>query len=135
MLTGHSDALRGDEARTFLRMQCVCRCTSELEDQKVSRIFLPSAGFLKGRAGSDLSGGLSSFTKPTHSGREAGLSHRQLLEGAILLFVQPRPDNPGLFCSADAEMEAFFFSHLVMIMFSQLEVPGWRPSNYGSQQS
>lgn len=44
-------------------------CVSEFEDQKVSRIFPPSAGFLKGRAGSDLSGGLSSFTKVTHSGR------------------------------------------------------------------
>lgn len=106
----------------------------ELQDQKVSRIFPPSAGFVRGRSGSHLSGGLSSFTKPTHSEREAGLSHRQLLEGAILLFVQPRPDDPGLFCSADAEMEDFSLC-LVMIMFSQLEVPRWRQSNYGSQQS
>lgn len=86
---------------------CLQVCVSELEDQKVSRNFLPSAGFPKGRAGSDLSGGLSSFTKLTRTGR-SGLFHRQRLEGAILLFVQPRPDNPGLFCSADAEMEAFF---------------------------
>lgn len=109
-------------------------CMSELVDHKVGRIFPPSASFLKGRAGSDLFGGFSSFTKLTYNEREAGLSRRQLLEGAILLFVQPRPDDPGLFCSADAEMEPFF-SCLVMIMFSQLEVPGWRLSNYGSQQS
>lgn len=99
--------MKGDEARAISRMLCVCRCVSELVDHKAGKIFPPSASFLRGRAGFYLFGGLSSFTKLIHNKRYVGLSHRQLLEGVIHLFVQPWPDDPGLFCSADAEMEAF----------------------------
>lgn len=44
-------------------------CMSELVDHKVGKIFPPSASFLKGRAGSDLFGGFSSFTKLTYNER------------------------------------------------------------------